>query len=385
MIIEDKTLGNYYLEALGEYQENFDINVKWLSSFDIKALEDCSVLVMDINLVKKTKELKILLDKEGVGHTILISDKYHSKEMEIASMLGFTTHYIKNPTLSLIEKILGGRERISEANKATVIEKNRDKKAHYFCVYSPQGGTGKSTISTNLAIEYAKAKKRVLLVDFSQIGSINALFQVSSDGKGLSNLIDEVGETLSQIKVHEAIHRYEKNNVVLDILFAASVIKMEKLKSIEVEKIVKQIRLMEYEVVIFDTTSEVCERTLSLMDMMDSILLVSTPDIMASWKMFQLKEIFKNIGVEGKCLLVLNKFSKYYGFSVPELINELQYPLLGTIRENKHVTLASNDGVPIAFSQGGRYNKELYTIANSLISIDSPKKEKRKLSFKRKK
>ncbi|GAU76346.1 ParA family protein [Fusibacter sp. 3D3] len=352
---------------------------------DQDKLSEFNVVIIQIEKIKDLKKFSETIEKHFSGKVLLITDKYVDEKTRLAQTLGYNVHYKFGSSNALAEKLFEDfKENIIQKREAlkTVI---KEEDTIHLCVYSPQGGSGKSTIAINLAIQYTKANKKVLLVDMAQIGSIGAMLHVPNVHGGFSKLLERLEVEMDQqdlSHVHEeCFYKYQQETCEFDILMSSSLIKMEKMRSAEVGRIQSVIRNLGYDVVIYDTSTEICERNLSIFDDCDKVVLVSTPDIISSWKLIQVKEILKTVGVSQKCVLIVNRFSKHLGFTNEELEIEMQMPLVGVIKEEKWIKYNVNEGIPITLQNHNKTNEVFSELAHKLCLIN--KNPKKKWGFKK--
>lgn len=170
---------------------------------------------------------------------------------------------------------------------------------------SIQAGDGKSWISANLAITFAQAGKRVILVDTDmRRGRQHEIFELENN-KGLSNYL-----ILSVDKPEEMIGEYIKPTMVENLyVITAGVVPPNPSELLTSTKMVDLIKILEgmADIVIFDSTPSTM-----VTDAMAISRYVGTTIIVASQKkskMDVLKQIKKNIENVGGRVggVVLNK------------------------------------------------------------------------------
>lgn len=181
---------------------------------------------------------------------------------------------------------------------------------------STQAGDGKSWIAANLAVTFAQAGKKVIMVDTDmRRGRQHQIFEVSNS-KGLSNYL-----ILSVDKPQEMLGEYIQPTMVENLyLIPAGVVPPNPSELLTSPKMVDLIKILESmaDIVIFDSTPSTM-----VTDAMAISRYVGTTIIVASHKktkMEMLKQIKKNIeNVGGKVGgIILNKTplnKKEYGKS----------------------------------------------------------------------
>ncbi|MBK8021360.1 MAG: response regulator [Chloroflexi bacterium] len=177
---------------------------------------------------------------------------------------------------------------------------------HVIVVYSAQGGSGCTTIATNLASGLMKKNVRVLLVDANlQFGDVGVFLKLQSQ----STLIDLVGkiEDLDTDFFDSVVATHDSGlKVLLGPLrpeFAEEVEAVPQAVSRMVEKIADG-----YDYVVIDTSRRVDEHLLSLTDIASKVLLVFNPTLAGIKNTKFVIELFDRLNYPPeKSLLVLNR------------------------------------------------------------------------------
>lgn len=243
------------------------------------------------------------------------------------------------------------------------------KRGKLITVYSAKGGSGKTTIATNLAVLLAREGiGRICLVDLDlEFGDVATVFRVSPDRSiaattELNGDID--GESLSK-----AIVNFDER---LDLLLAPS--DPDEISRITAVSITRILALLQrdYEYVVVDTAptmSAIMRQTLRESDL---ALLLTTLDMPAIKNLKIALAILDGfgLGVERR-RIILNRADSKVGLTssdVEELIGE-QVAL--AVPSNSKVTAAVNDGRPLALAfphnTVSRSIEELVEIVRSLM------------------
>ncbi len=212
-------------------------------------------------------------------------------------------------------------------------------KSRIVLFYSPQGGAGKSTLAVNTAIFNSLAGNKTLLIDMSMFGGIMATLRIpQKGGYGLSAII-----TLLELDIKSAkTGRFSdvvkgsivKSDVIdnLDVLISANPIKMDIVNEKHTKIIVDIMRSLDYDTIIVDSSSDLCERNIVLLDEADSIIIPVIQDMSCGWKMVLFKEVMERYSLDSKKIkLVVNKCSKFSGFNNMEFEREIGYKIIDEI------------------------------------------------------
>lgn len=269
-----------------------------------------------------------------------------------------------------------------QQNREQVIQKHS-----VLVVHSAKGGSGKSTIALNLALQYALKGLKTVILDLAMFGSIGAMLKLAHRGRGLAaiiNLQEEDEHALRSWKFSEhllrSIESYPLEGGKLDVLVAATPVKMDKLSLDSVESVIECLILNEYQMIIVDTSSEVSARCIGALNKATQILLMVTPDMSCAWNTVQLQDILKSIMVEReKVVLVGNRVGEGLGLKLEELGGLIGIEFAGEIPENyRLVQSLANQGMPLIFREENNVNQAIKELANYFYPIYTREQLKRK-------
>jgi pilus assembly protein CpaE len=212
-------------------------------------------------------------------------------------------------------------------------------------IYSPKGGTGCTTLAVNLAVALCNEETPVVLVDANlQFGDV-AIFLNEQGKNTILDLTPRVDELDPDI-VEEVMIKHAASGV--HILASPSRPEYgEKVSSDQFTKLLRYLRQL-YAYVVVDTSSYLNDITLSVLDVADSVVLVTTQDFpsIKNDRLFLDLLLTLNIPVE-KVAFVMNKFDKRITIT-PERIGEsLKQEVLAVIPLDERTVIPSvNRGVP---------------------------------------
>lgn len=177
---------------------------------------------------------------------------------------------------------------------------------HVIVVYGPSGGTGKTTIATNLASGLMKKGIRVLLVDADlQFGDVGVFLKLQSQ----STLLDLVGkiDDLDTDFFDSVVSTHDSGLKVL--LGPQRPEYAEDVESIpaSVSRIIEKVA-NGYDFIVVDTSARLDEQLLSLTDIASKVVLVSTPTLASVKNARFVLDLFDKMNyAPEKALFVLNK------------------------------------------------------------------------------
>ncbi len=192
------------------------------------------------------------------------------------------------------------------ATNAMVNDAGALRAGHIIVVYSPQGGTGATTMATNLATGMMKKNTKVLLVDANlQFGDVGVFLKLQSQ----STLHDLVGkiDDLDTDFFDSIVTTHESG---LKVLLSPPKLEL----ALEVEQTPNAIaRILEkvantYDFVIVDCGNYLNESQLSLFDMATKIVLMATPTLASIKNARFMLDLFDRLNyVPTKTMFVLNQ------------------------------------------------------------------------------
>jgi pilus assembly protein CpaE len=215
--------------------------------------------------------------------------------------------------------------------------------APVIAVYSPKGGIGTSTIAANLAVAFQQEQGDVVLLDADlQFGDILVHLNTKAT-RTISDLIQN-GELDAELVPEIAL----AHNSGLKLLLAPP--QPELADAITPPMVVEIIKVLKkhFKIVVVDTTSQLTDKTLVVLDTADYILVVNTPELPAikSTKLFleladQLEIAPNRLGV------VINRSTLPGGVSPDKIEKALKLPQTYRIPYDPKMHLAINRGVAI--------------------------------------
>jgi pilus assembly protein CpaE len=217
---------------------------------------------------------------------------------------------------------------------------------HVITVYSPKGGSGCTTLATNLAVVLHNAETPVVLVDGNlQFGDI-AIFMKEQSKFSVIDLAPRVDE-LDRETVESVLVTHSDSGV--KILPAPH--RPEYAENVTGEQFTKVIRALSqlFSYVVVDTSSALTDITLGAFDASDLIILVTTQEIPA------IKNSGLFLGVadvldihRSKILFTMNRFDKRIAITPERVGDNLKQEVVSVIPfDDRTVVPSVNKGVPV--------------------------------------
>jgi pilus assembly protein CpaE len=212
-------------------------------------------------------------------------------------------------------------------------------------VYSPKGGTGCTTIATNLAISLFNEETKVALVDGDlQFGDVVVF--LNEQGKNTILDLAPRADELDPDIINEVMLTHAASGI--KVLAAPSRPEMaEWITGEQFSKVLQYLRQL-FSFVVIDTSSHLTDVILSIIDISDLIVLITTQDIPAIKNSKAFLSLIDGLKISRKrVLFVLNKYNKDIKIT-PEKIGESLKQKIGIVipQDDKIVGNSINRGVP---------------------------------------
>lgn len=218
-------------------------------------------------------------------------------------------------------------------------------------VYSAKGGVGTTMLATNLAIGLNSTDTPTVLVDTSlQFGDVSVFLnlQVKNSLADLASRADELDSDV----VEEVLLVHESG---LRVLAAPQRPEMaDEVRAEQVRKVLQYLK-RQFVYVIVDTSSTMDDTTLAVLDVIDLMVAVATPEIPA---IKDARLLFDLLGLFdfplANVVFVLNKMDRRAGITAEAVAENLKHAVDGEIPFDALVTTSINRGVPLIMGDKSR-------------------------------
>lgn len=243
----------------------------------------------------------------------------------------------------------------------------KDGKGHMVAVYSPKGGTGKTTLAVNLACTLRRNGASVALLDgVMQFGSVRYMFDVPPSTR---SIVDLPAGAAMRTSINEAL--WEGPGGV-DVLLAPP--RPEEADLVAPGEIANAMSLMSeaHDYVVVDTPSRLSEDTLAILDAANVILLVVTYMNSTIANARAAVDTFDALGYKAQkpILMVVNQSDMLGGMTKGGLEQAMGLAVVGEIPSDwKLVSDASNKHQPLVLvNPGAPVSQAINKIAMALVS-----------------
>ena len=233
--------------------------------------------------------------------------------------------------------------------------------------FSPKGGVGRTTISTNLAVAlHQSTGKPVVLVDGSlPFGDIAVILNMSPKAKTIADLVGSFDQVDAEILESVLV----QHSTGIKVLLAPPTPEAaELITGANIKKILETLR-EHYAFVVVDTWPSFQEQVLTMLDVADVILTLMTLEITSLKNVRVFMDIVEKLGYdEHKVQLVANRNDSSGGIKTSDVEASLGRQIPHTIvSDGRALVLAVNRGVPFVIShRESQVAKDIFTLADKL-------------------
>jgi pilus assembly protein CpaE len=327
------------------------------------------VIVMDINMpdmdgITAAQEIK---KKVPFVEVVILSVQSDPSYMRKAMLAGARDFLTKPPSIDELTDAVRRSGALAQEERrksvqtfpamvvadSNIIASGGTPQGKIIVVYSPKGGTGRTTIATNLAIALQENDNKVALVDGNiQFGDV-AVFMNEQGKNTVLDLAPRVDELDPEV-VHEVMVTNRASGV--DILAAPPRPELaDKIVGEQFSKLLIYLRRI-YSYIIVDTSSQLTEAVQSALDVADLILLITTQDIPAIKNCNLFLSLADASGIQRERIqFIMNRYDKRIQIT-PERVKETlrQDIVLVIPLDEKIVNYSVNRGVPFMLDNNNK-------------------------------
>jgi pilus assembly protein CpaE len=338
-----------------------------------------------------------VIDPHSNGHSdptepdaiLYVGTQTSALESDIVALRSWTNAPIVVATLASADSLLDAALRLEVADvlvlpqtadslafamrkAARAADRSSGRPGRVITVFSPKGGTGKSVISTNLAVAFGRGGLRTLLIDLDLQFGDSAMMLGVTPRATIHDLAVDSGE-LDADKLTGYVNAHESGVAVL-----AAPARPEDAEAIDDQTLRRLLKVARgaYDMVIVDTSPHFDSAMLTALETTDVLLLVCVPEVTT----------LKNVRIGMKTLdrlslnldrmaLVLNREGMPEALTVKEVEYALEQSIRFRVPNDSAVSAAVNRSAPIEqLDDGSAFVKAIEALAGQLTESGALRK-----------
>ena len=212
-----------------------------------------------------------------------------------------------------------------------------------FTVFSTKGGSGRTVIATNLAVSFARAGLRTLLIDLDLQAGDDALVLGLAPRTTVLDLVAHAEVDASSLA--RAVTRHASG---ADILAAPA--RPEEEELVAVDRLASLMRAARagYEAVVIDASSSFSPATLLALDHTDTLILVGAPDVPAVRSVRITLETLDLLELDlADVRVLMNRADTDVGLDGKDIEAMLRHEIDYMVPSDRAVPLSINRGRPV--------------------------------------
>ena len=229
-----------------------------------------------------------------------------------------------------------------EQNRRGSIQKMANYDSKIVACYSPKGGSGKTTLSVNIACALAALNKKVALIDMDlQFGNVGVFLDITP-GDTIADMVNERSFELAIIKSYLIRHQ----SGVMVMLASSSPEYAELIRPEHIETILATLKT-EFDYVILDMGTALGDCAIAALEKADTILFVVNEDFAALHDAKRSIGVLEALNVQDKIQVIVNKdgISTIKPMDIKSLLNVS--PRLVVPYDIHAAMMAVNRGMPM--------------------------------------
>jgi pilus assembly protein CpaE len=240
-------------------------------------------------------------------------------------------------------------------------------------VVSPKGGSGKTSVSSNLAVALAQRHPgRVVAVDLDvQFGDLGTALSLTPEHT-LAQLARTSKIDATTVKLF--LTPYEHDLYVL--AGANDPVDADSIAHTHVSAVVPLLA-QNFDYVVVDTPAGLDERTLAAIECATDLLLVSSLDVTSIRSLRKELDALDRMSVKAARTLVLNRADAKVGLNPSDAEEALGMPITCSVSSSRELPLALNLGIPVVINEPkSAAAKQLQELARHFAPVGTEKSRK---------
>ncbi len=309
------------------------------------------------------------LAESHAGQRVLAFGPSLSQSLLLAAMRAGVSDYLQKPVepdalAAALQRVIVLLGRATESAR---------KPGQVFSVFGAKGGTGATTLATNLAIVLHRLTgKRTLLVDLDlELGEVAVLLGV----RPRFNLVDMV-QNFHRMDAGLLASYIEQHQSGVHLLSAPFHPERSEIASAdEIRKIIQFLKL-HYEYVIVDTPKSFAPTTLAAFDQSELVLLMVALDLPSLRNVQRGLPLLKRVLPRGleQTRLIVNRYQPDEEIGLKEVEQTLGLKVFWTLSNDYEAVIRSiNAGKPIVLNGSSKYTKDVKALGAQIAGLGAAK------------
>lgn len=231
--------------------------------------------------------------------------------------------------------------------KANGTSSGRQSPTKVIVVISPKGGSGKTAVSSNLAVALAQRHPgRVVAVDLDlQFGDLATALSLNPE-RTLAQLARATKIDATTVKLSLTPHEHG----VFVLAGADDPVDAESVQACHVSTVLPLLA-QNFDYVIVDTPAGLDERTLAALECATDLLVVSSLDVTSIRSLRKALDTLDTIGVAAERWFVLNRADSKVGLAPSDAEEAVGMKISCSVPSSRDVPLTLNLGTPVTISE----------------------------------
>lgn len=333
--------------TLVEVLENTDKLVRRLRS------NEPDIIIIDHTLAGEPTldiidDLALQFPQAAVVAILASNDPIMAQRVMLAGARGFVVQpFTQINLLSVLRRMVELETRRQPLKSASVFSLPEPiRPLRSLAVFSPRGGAGTTTLAVNLAVALAEETgSKVLLFEGKLFfGHLEVMLNIRTQNN-VADLLQHATH-LDESLIRDVITEHASG---IHVLLAPSNIQISQgVRADDLYNVYVALSKM-YDYIVIDNGSTLSESSVTLMDAVDRIVLVTNPDLAALHDTSRFMQLSRSLGYPPeKILTVLNRSGVDGGVRQADIESVLHYQLYAQIAEDADSALRSlNRGIPM--------------------------------------